>query len=78
MMNVNDESTENRSQLNATTNDLSIADYQLDENFESSTSESFTGSEDSDDFEYEYRQQQAKHILNKVFHALNIPPIVNM
>ncbi|CAF4714348.1 unnamed protein product, partial [Rotaria magnacalcarata] len=55
----------------------SMADYQMNEKLESSTPESFTGSEDSDDSEHGYRQQQAKHILNKVFQALSITPILD-
>ncbi|CAM4849682.1 unnamed protein product [Rotaria magnacalcarata] len=54
-----------------------MADYQMNEKLESSTPESFTGSEDSDDSEHGYRQQQAKHILNKVFQALSITPILD-
>ena len=46
MMDVVDASAENRFQINATMNDLSIADYQINENFELSTSESFTGSDE--------------------------------
>ncbi|CAF5106974.1 unnamed protein product, partial [Rotaria socialis] len=52
-------------------------DYQMNEKLESSTPESFTGSEDSDDSEHGYRQQQAKHILNKFFQALSITPILD-
>ncbi|CAM4906761.1 unnamed protein product [Rotaria socialis] len=76
-MDVDDENTENQRQLHSTTNDLSMADYQMNEKLESSTPESFTGSEDSDDSEHGYRQQQAKHILNKVFQALSITPILD-
>ncbi|CAF4598298.1 unnamed protein product, partial [Rotaria magnacalcarata] len=54
-----------------------MADYQMNEKLESSTPESFAGSEDNDDSEHEYRQQQAKHILNKVFQALSITPIID-
>ncbi|CAF4292471.1 unnamed protein product, partial [Rotaria magnacalcarata] len=56
VMDVDDENTENQRQLHSTTNDLSMADYQMNENLESSTPESFTGSEDSDDSEHGYRQ----------------------
>ncbi|CAF4587125.1 unnamed protein product, partial [Rotaria socialis] len=77
MMYVDDENTENQRQLHSTTNDLSMADYQMNEKFESSTPESITGSEDSDDIEHGHRQQQAKHILNKVFQALSITPILD-
>ncbi|CAF1544967.1 unnamed protein product [Rotaria magnacalcarata] len=77
VMNVDDENTENQRQLHSTTNDLSMADYQMNEKLESLTPESFTGSEDSDDSEHGYRQQQAKHILNKVFQALSITPIID-
>lgn len=77
-MDVDDESTENGRQFNSTTNDLSMADYQMDEDLESSTPESFTESEDSDDMEHGYRHQQAKDVLNQVFQALNIPKIVDM
>ncbi|CAF4003510.1 unnamed protein product, partial [Rotaria sp. Silwood1] len=74
---VDDENTENQRQLHSTTNDLSMADYQMNEKLELSTPESFTRSEDSDDSEHGYRQQQAKHILNKVFQALSITPILD-
>ncbi|CAF3440853.1 unnamed protein product, partial [Rotaria socialis] len=77
VMDVDDENAENQRQLHSTTNDLSMADYQMNEKLESSTPESFTGSEDSDDSEHEYRQQQAKHILNKVFQALSITSILD-
>ncbi|CAF3535938.1 unnamed protein product [Rotaria socialis] len=77
VMDVDDENTENQRQLHSTTNDLSMADYQINEELESSTPESFTGSEDSDDIEHGYRQQQAKHILNKAFQALSITPILD-
>ncbi|CAF4944962.1 unnamed protein product, partial [Rotaria socialis] len=58
VMDVDDENTENQRQLHSTTNDLSMADYQMNEKLESSAPESFTGSDDS---EHGYRQQQAKH-----------------
>ncbi|CAF4488097.1 unnamed protein product, partial [Rotaria magnacalcarata] len=45
VMDVVDENTENQRQLHSTTNDLSMADYQMNEKLESSTPESFTGSE---------------------------------
>ncbi|CAF1328129.1 unnamed protein product, partial [Rotaria magnacalcarata] len=77
VMDVDDKNTENQRQLHSTTNDLSMTDYQMHEKLESSTPESFTGSEDSDDIEHGYRQQKAKHILNKVFQALSITPILD-
>ena len=42
------------------------------------SSQSFTESEDNDDVESEYKQGQAKWLINKAFEALNIPEIIDV